>query len=126
MDTLRDQVAEGCGDVAILRHHALDQLKGLAGEVPGRVVIGDAEPRALYPLVLGRLVEVGERQGPLDRLRQPADADRLSSAQTSAAGTNVATATSIMASNASPRGAHPGVSPGGLVVTPAKAGVQRT
>ncbi len=77
MDTFRDELAEGRGDIAVLWHHALDQLKGLAGEVPGRSVIGDAEPRALYPLILGRLVEVGERQGPLDRLRQPADADSL-------------------------------------------------
>jgi hypothetical protein len=45
--------------------------------MPGGLVIGNAEPRALDSFGLRRLVEIGERQGPLDRLRQPPDPHRL-------------------------------------------------
>ena len=71
------QIAKGSGNIAILRHRALDEFEGLAGKTPGRVVIGDAEPCALYPFVLGRLIEVGKRQSPFGGLRQPTDLDRL-------------------------------------------------
>ena len=76
-DALRREVAEGCGDIAVLRGDAFDEFEGLAGKMPGRIVVGDAEPRALYSFILRRLIEIGERQGPLDRLRQPADLHRL-------------------------------------------------
>src|SRR5271168_1126033 len=56
------EVAEGRGDIAVFRGDAFDQLEGLAGEMPGRVVIGDGKAGTLYPLVLRRLIEVGERQ----------------------------------------------------------------
>src|SRR5215469_7377790 len=72
-DVSRREVAKGGGDVAVLGYDTFDQFEGLAGEVPCRVVIGDTEPRALYSLVLGGLIEVRQRYGPFDRLRQPAD-----------------------------------------------------
>ena len=76
-DALRSKVAESCSDIAVFRDDAFDQFEGLASKVPGRIVVGDAEPRALYSLILRGLIEIGERQGPLDCLRQPADPDCL-------------------------------------------------
>jgi hypothetical protein len=72
-DALCRELAEAHGDIAVLRYDCLGQRERLAGEMAGRVVVGNAEPRALDASILPRLVEVGERQCPLHRPRQPPD-----------------------------------------------------
>jgi hypothetical protein len=48
---------------------------GVAPYMSGNIALydDDAEPSALNPLIMRRLIEIGERQGPPDRLRQPPD-----------------------------------------------------
>ncbi len=77
--TLCHEVAESAGNVAAFGRNALDELEGLAGELTGGVVVGDTETSPLDPLVLRRLVEIGQRQCPFHRLRQPPDLHGLSS-----------------------------------------------
>src|SRR5215467_6186070 len=55
------ELAEARSEIALLGYDRLCQRKGLASETAGSIVVGDAEPRTLDALVLGRLVEIGER-----------------------------------------------------------------
>jgi len=64
-------------NIAALRDDRFDERERLTGELAGGLVIGDAEPCPLNSLVRRRLVEVGERQRPLDRMLQPPDPHRL-------------------------------------------------
>ena len=68
-DALCRKLAQARGEIALLRHDPLGQGEGLPGKAAGRVIVGNAEPRALDAFILRRLVEIGERQSPLDRAR---------------------------------------------------------
>src|SRR6516164_74806 len=67
-DALCCKIAKSGCEVAVRRCDTLNELERLAGEMPGRIVVGDTEPCTLYAFILRRLIEIGKRQCALDHL----------------------------------------------------------
>ena len=76
-NALLRKFAKPRGDIAVLRHDRLGQGERLAGKMTGSLIVGDTELRPLDSFILRRLVEIRERQRPLDHLRQPPDLHRF-------------------------------------------------